>query len=53
MADNDEELKLLREMRDLQQKSLDTQRIQNLLVLSIFALTVIALVLGLTGFFSN
>jgi hypothetical protein len=46
-------VKVLREIRDLQQKTLDATRQQNLLLLPIFTLLVIGLVLGLTGFFAS
>ena len=53
MADGDEEtVKLLREIRDLQQKSLDAQRQLLMFLLPIFALMSIATILGLAGFFS-
>jgi hypothetical protein len=52
MADDDEMLRVLREVRDLQQKTLDAQKQQVLILLPIFALMTMAMVLGLAGFFS-
>ncbi len=49
--DNEPVVKLLEEIRSLQQKSLDTQRQLAMFVLPIFALLTISIVLGLTGFF--
>lgn len=52
MAD-EESVKVLREIRELQQKTLDAQRQLLMLLLPIFALMTIATILGLTGFFSH
>ena len=50
MADGDDEtVKLLREIRDLQQKTLDAQRQLLMFLLPIFALMTIATILGLAG----
>lgn len=54
MAEGDDEtLKVLREIKDLQQKSLDAQKQLTMLLLPIFALMTIATILGLTGFFGR
>ena len=51
MANDEDTLKVLREIRDLQQKSLDAQQRLVLLVLPIFALMTMMSVLALAGFF--
>lgn len=51
MSNDDESVKVLRELRDLQQKTLDAQRQLLMLLLPIFALMTIATILGLTGYF--
>lgn len=54
MSDKDQELlTVVRELRDLQQKTLDTQRQQQLLMLPIFVMLAIATILGITGFLSH
>ncbi len=54
MADKDDQVvALLKEIRDLQQRTVDGQRQALLFVLPIFALMTIAIILALTGFFAH
>ena len=47
----DEQIALLREIRDLQKESLAQQKAHMWILLPIFALLAILLILGLAGFF--
>lgn len=53
MADDDDMLKLLTEIRDIQKKQLEQQARFLWVLLPIFAAISMILILGLTGFFAE